>query len=416
MTAVVQPPTHRVSRFARAAHTRLDELVEVPLWSMDATEAAETLVALDRLQSRLVELKARVARQADQVGVAEEVAASSIAAWLAHQTKQTRRDARREMRLAEALDARPQVRQGLAAGAVNVEQAHVLTRALDELPDSLAPDLAAEAEAVLVGYAGEHDAKALKILGRRVLDAVAPEVAEAHEAALLDREEHEAAASTRLVMVDDRHGCTRGRFTIPTAQAGMLRKALTAIAAPKHQAANGVPKPQERRPSAERLGQALCEYVERYPADRVPNAGGVNATVVVTMELDTLLGGLRAAGLDTGERTSPGQARRLACEAGIIPAVLGGDSQPLDLGRQSRMYKKYQRIAMGLRDKGCTSQGCDVPPGGCHAHHDTPWSEGGRTDLTCGRLLCPHHHTRAHDPAYEMRRHPDGTVTFHRRA
>ena len=44
---------------------------------------------------------------------------------------------------------------------------------------------------------------------------------------------------------------------------------------------------------------------------------------------------------------------------------------------------------------------CETPPGLCHAHHDTPWSHGGRTNVDTGRLLCPHHHRRIHDPHYE---------------
>ena len=67
--------------------------------------------------------------------------------------------------------------------------------------------------------------------------------------------------------------------------------------------------------------------IQRYPAKRLPQAGGLNATVVVLMPLETLMGGLKAAQLDTGETISPGQARRLACEARIIPAVLGGNSR-----------------------------------------------------------------------------------------
>ena len=126
-----------------------------------------------------------------------------------------------------------------------------------------------------------------------------------------------------------------------------------------------------------RLGQAFCEYVETRPASSVGKAGGVCATVVVTMTLDTLLGGLKAASLDTGGHLSPGEARRLACGAGIIPAVLGGDSQVLDLGRERRFHTQPQRIALAHRDGGCTADGCDAPPGMCHAHHDHPWSRGG---------------------------------------
>ncbi len=117
----------------------------------------------------------------------------------------------------------------------------------------------------------------------------------------------------------------------------MLKKALFAIAAPRHQASQGTL--EKRRPTPERLGQALTDYVQRYPTRRLPQTGGLSATVVVLMELDTLMGGLRAAHLDTGEPVSPGAARRIACQAGIIPAVLGGNSQVLDLGRKKRFYR-----------------------------------------------------------------------------
>ena len=126
-----------------------------------------------------------------------------------------------------------------------------------------------------------------------------------------------------------------------------------------------------------------------YPADHAPHAGGVSATVAVTMTVDTLMGGLKAAQLDTGDRISPGLARRLACRAGIIPAVLGSNSQVLDLGRKTRFHTEPQRIALALEQGGCTAEGCDWPPGMCHAHHDQPFSAGGDTSVKNGRLLCP---------------------------
>ena len=107
----------------------------------------------------------------------------------------------------------------------------------------------------------------------------------------------------------------------------MLKKQLLAIAAPKHRTRVDGQAPEPGRPSAHRLGEAFAEYIETYPTDRLPKTGGVSATVVVTMTVDTLMGGLKAAELDTGQRISPGLARRLACRAGIIPAVLGTQSQ-----------------------------------------------------------------------------------------
>jgi hypothetical protein len=126
-------------------------------------------------------------------------------------------------------------------------------------------------------------------------------------------------------------------------------------------------------------------------------------------------GGQCSGVLDTGQRISPGLARRIAREAAIIAAVLGGKSQVLDVGRTSRYFTEAQRIALMLRDRGCTTEGCDRTPAMTHAHHDTRWTDGGHTDLANGRLLCGWHHAKAHDPTYEMTHRPGGKVAFHRR-
>jgi len=151
------------------------------------------------------------------------------------------------------------------------------------------------------------------------------------------------------------------------------------------------------------------------PPTRLPHTGGVNATVVVTIPVETLQGGHQPGTLDTGAVISPGQARRLACEAGILPLVLGGTSEVLDLGRRRRFHTKAQRIAIAHRDQHCTADGCDWPPGLCHTHHDPTWASGGGTDTKHARLLCPKHHARAHDLDYAMTKLPGGRVAFTRR-
>ncbi|MCW2775761.1 MAG: nuclease, partial [Nocardioides sp.] len=83
---------------------------------------------------------------------------------------------------------------------------------------------------------------------------------------------------------------------------------------------------------------------------------------------------------------------------------------------KARFHTGPMRIALTIRDGGCTADGCDWPPGLCHAHHDDlPWSKGGNTSAKDGRLLCPKHHTRAHDPTYTTTKHPDGKISFTRR-
>jgi hypothetical protein len=269
-----------------------------------------------------------------------------------------------------------------------------------------------KAEEHLLGLAKDFDAKALTNLARKVLEVVAPDQAEAHEAALLEKEERDAEAGTRLHVWEDARGRLQGRFTLDRLSGACLKKALFALAAPKHRASKG--PLGERRPTPERLGRAFAEYVQRYPANRLPQAGGLNATVVALIPLETITGGLKAAKLDTGETISPSLARRLACEAGIIPAVLGGNSEVLDLGRAKRFHSKAQRIKATIEHGGCIEEGCDAPPAFTQMHHPTRWSDGGGTNSDAW-MLCPSAHRRVHDPGYTHERLPTGKVGFHRR-
>ena len=292
-----------------------------------------------------------------------------------------------------------------------MDQAQVIVDAVDDLPTDLVdPDLVAKAEAFLLAEAQHHDARALRVLGRRLLEVLDPAAADAEEARRLAAEEADARAAASFTMADDGHGQCHGRFTIPSLHGSILRKHLLALAAPKRN-----PNLPANTLTRHQLGQAFCEYLETRPDDTVPHTGGLAATVVVTMTRESLLGDLAAAGLCDGTRISAGEARRLACQAGIIPVVLGGASEPLDVGRRRRFHTRAQRIALAVRDGGCTATGCDRPASMTHAHHDTPWSQGGHTAVADGRLLCQRHHTLAHDPRYQAMTTPTGKIAFTRR-
>ncbi|MHA7188854.1 HNH endonuclease signature motif containing protein [Arthrobacter sp. MDT2-16] len=113
------------------------------------------------------------------------------------------------------------------------------------------------------------------------------------------------------------------------------------------------------------------------------------------------------SGSGAGIRSRPGRAvfaeqmstrsiRRLACDAYIIPLVLGGDGQVLDLGRANRLFPPHLRRALVARDIGCAFPDCTVPASWCEAHHITPWAHGGNTSIDNGVLLCAHHHHTIH--------------------
>ncbi|WP_281964387.1 HNH endonuclease signature motif containing protein [Serinicoccus marinus] len=121
------------------------------------------------------------------------------------------------------------------------------------------------------------------------------------------------------------------------------------------------------------------------------------AQVVVTIGLQELRGALGGTGRTVHDGTIPAhQVRQLACEADLIPAVLGEAGQILDLGRAKRLVTPGQRRALAHRDGGCTFPGCHVPATWCDAHHVVHWARGGRSDLGNYALLCPRHHTWVH--------------------
>ncbi len=409
--------SHPIAVFSARLGAALDAVASTPAWSMTADEERAVLVELSRSSARLSELLLRVLAAADRDDVGKVDGSPSTGAWLAAATGRTRAGGRSAVALALALDERFEAtRAALAAGRLDTRQARVVVAAVDGLPERVGAEDRARAEAHLVDLAARHDAAELKVLGRRIFEVIDPAAADEELGRRLAREEREARRRTYLAMRENDDGTTDGRFRIPTLHAHMLRKAVDAFTSPRRLGPEG----RKRRDGTtmtrpELLGRGFCELVERFPVDRLPKSGGVNATVVVTMTLEQLRTELAAASLDTGGLLSAGEARRLACEAGIIPLVLGGPSMPLDVGREQRLFTRYQRIALGARQQTCAEQHCDRPAAWAEAHHRTPWAKGGRTAVADAELLCSWHHHRAHDPAYDLQRMPDGSVRFHRR-
>jgi hypothetical protein len=117
----------------------------------------------------------------------------------------------------------------------------------------------------------------------------------------------------------------------------------------------------------------------------------------VITSIDQLRAGIPgAAHLDTGAPLSVAALRQLACDAQVVPVVMNGTSQVLDLGRCRRPFNRAQRRATAIRDRGCVAPGCDAPPSACHVHHCWWWSRGGPTDIDNAALLCGYHHRMVH--------------------
>lgn len=439
--------------------TQMATVAELDPAFLTRPERAQAMLELARLEASVHAQRLRV--MAVSGDVADHDAARDVAAWLTRHTHGDPGTARADLRLAHALDHRwPAVGAALLAGTITPDQAHALVKALDPLPDDLTDhgedetqEVLRRAEQVLLAEAADKTPRELAILGAAILDLVAPQIAEDAEARRLDAAERRAEHHTRLTLHRHGDGTTALRAVLPDHTADRLATYLEAFAAPRHTShaaqadaeadPDATPEPGTEpgsEPSAEstarggllpyprRLGQAFCALLEHLDPARLPHHGGDATTILVTIPLADLQTDSRDSGgsgsrgsrgtgglVETGTPITAGQARRLACTATIIPAVLGGDSEILDLGRARRLYTRAQRKALRLRDRHCRAQGCTIPATWCEAHHLHPWSTGGRTDLDHGLLLCSHHHHRAHDPRFSTERLPNGDLRYTRR-
>ncbi|WP_372729355.1 DUF222 domain-containing protein, partial [Nocardioides sp.] len=167
-------------------------------WSSWQRRRREALLVVDRAAARLESLRLRLVAVADDVAAVE--GARDVAAWLAVHTRADRGSSRRAQRLAHSLSSRwRHLADALAAGSLNIDQVEVIARALDELPDDVPAETRSRAEIHLVEQARHFAPHELRVLGRRILDVVAPDRDEDHERRPVEAEERRARRTTRLV-------------------------------------------------------------------------------------------------------------------------------------------------------------------------------------------------------------------------
>ncbi|GAB3262351.1 hypothetical protein GCM10027425_26220 [Alteromonas gracilis] len=390
--------------------TQVHELLDLAPESA-VGDAGMVIREIDRAQSRLAALRLRVLGSAESARAAAAAGASDAGSWSARLTRTEPAKAHRDMRLARELRGRSATRSALARGVITPEHAAVITRADADLPARVTPEERRTVEESLVEKAQTLNPAQLRRHAKRALAAIEPDetIVDAHEDDLLRAEEDRARAKTRLTLHDNGDGTVTGHFTIPTLAAAMLTKILHALTAPRRAALGAshaqVGHSDERRDADRARGLAFVEILTHLPQDGLTKTA---ATLVVHVDDAVMRGALKAAGLETDQTISSGEARRLACGAGILPAVLVGRSQPLDLGTTKRLFSEAQRIAISKHHTHCGAEGCERPFAWCELHHLIPWSRGGPTDLANAVPLCHFHHRRIHDPRYRHERGPDG--------
>ncbi len=415
---------HPVLAAAAEIEETLDRMLTATALPFGAGDCAGAVRALERIGRRVEAVKLKLLASADRTGAAADAGFTGTEAWVARQTTVSRSTAAREVALATELDTggHDATAAALDQGLVSPAHAAVILRAGRDLPSGVSDAQREQVEASLVEKAQRFDPDQLRRIARRAIEAVEPDqqAVDAHENELLRAEEETARSKTRLTFHDNNDGTVTGHFTLPTLAAAILRKVIESMTAPRRMRDPREPgQPNQDRDRGRvfdwdhRRGLAFTELLEHLPTDHLhPKTA---ATVVVTIDHHTLQGALKAAGLDTGDSLSAGEARRLVCNAAILPAVLGTGSVALDLGRESRLFTEAQRIAKGLAHSTCAADGCERPYAWCELHHRNPWHRGGRTDLKDALPLCHRHHQYIHDTAYNHQSMPDGSIRFARR-
>lgn len=420
---------HSDRHLVAAIDALLDQLLDDRLRLDSDPERLQVLADGLRVQARFEAWQRRYTAAIDAYEVAARTHGTSMVTWLADAVTLTPREARRLIRGGVQLSRFPIVADAAASGAVSAAPAEAVTGVLDQLPDSFDAAAVTDGQRLMVEFAATHNSAELRRLTGHLLEVLAPDTAEQLEADRVEAEYRRAHRNRHLEWSYDHAGSVFLRGSLTVVDAEPLLKLVDAYAAEAKRALDGALDPQAIRPSiGQRRADALLTLTEHdQRAALAPCHGGDRPRLVVTLAYDKLLKQATDTGLvdappvgvggrlvDGGQPIPAGVLRRLLCDAGILPVVLGGNSDTLDVGRSQRLVTPPIRAALDQRDQGCVFPGCDQPPAACHAHHIRPWWAGGTTALTNLVLVCPHHHNLvepSHDPTadrWTVHLHADG--------
>lgn len=450
------PPLRRALHAAGAA---LSPELAGGLWQLAEDDLDLALGELRAHEARCAALRFALVQQARDRGMQQRTGAPDIARWLADRFGVDQSAARAETDLAQAL--RPDGVAGatgaaLADGRIDEARARLVVAVLDRLPGPLTEQIMVEAEAALLVVAEHADTAAVRRIGRELKDKVT--VVSADDPPPDDhRDRANAVSLTRL-----EPGWWRISGILDEEHAAIIDAAMAALTHPQHhppstrtasdqstQPAGDEPRPDQARatdqtvapcrpcaadshshphnrdaasaansvadgesdraaqplpPPAQRRASALkelCLLALRH--GQLPAHGGVASTVLLTLSWADLHQQAGSATLlGTGGQLYVADARRIACDAGIIPVLLGSDGQPLDHGRMARACPPGLRRLLDLRDQGCVFPHCGRRTVDCDAHRIQHWADGGPTSERNLCLLCPHHHRQIHRQHWQL--------------
>jgi hypothetical protein len=363
------------------------EVLSANLWSLPAGELARLLVATEIAARRLDAARVALTAQAERSLVAEHEGATSLPAFLRAAADVPVGVTKARLALSRALTARPVAFAAFEAGDIGADAAAAVCAAVDGLPGGVPAALTSSIESLLVDVARHDGSAAVAREAANIVYRFAPDV--------LERDEAAASEAERFTVRLRPDGGLTHYGSLGAESAAVVLAALDAYGAPRP-SDDGRP---DMRDAATRYAEAfvsICRVASG--SAQSPTVHGEPPHVVVTVGLDALEHRLGAepGRLAHGAPLSAAAVRRLACDAKVIPVVLGASSEPLDIGRATRVVPASMRRALEVRDGGCVMRGCTRPAGWCDAHHARHWANGGPTTLPNLLLLCAKHHTVVH--------------------
>ncbi len=298
-------------------------------------------------------------------------------------------------------DRMPVTAKAWEAGELGLDHAQVIQQATRDLET----DLAADVEAFLAQQAAPLTPRQLRVVAEELLAAAAPDESASQAAG--------KRAAQRLNLSETLDGRWRLDGWLDGEAGLVVSKAIAAF--------TRKPDPDGdvlTESAGSRRAEALVQLARHATAhaETCNGEGGGRHTVIVGLSHQALIDGLGTAGSADGQRLPAAAARRMACDAGIIPAVYGSESEVLDFGRRTRTIATGLRHFLAARDGGCTWRGCDRPPSYTEAHHREHWLDHhGETAPDNLELLCSHHHHKVHEGGWTMTigGDPDRTPWFH---
>jgi hypothetical protein len=412
-------PEALATLFADLSRASGDGIAEAPVDALlrMITDARTLHRAVDAIRVRLAgELVERSAEPRGQAGPARRAGHRHPASFLAELWQLSAPDAARlcdvgaGIRERVALDGSPLPARYPIVGSeveslrLGVEAAAVIVHELDQAAGFCSAESRTVGERLLVEHAPGLTVKQVQGLARQVRDRLDEDGAEPRD---LIRRQRRA-----LSLITQPDGMVRLVWEMPPETAGLVRAGIDRLVteqlhhkrdqATEFLVNDGMADLDDRTMPQRRADAAEDLFRHAISCD---SAGGDHptTTMVVRMTLDQLLDGLGTAQIDGVDASiSAATARILAADANILPIVLGGAGEVLDMGRARRLFTSAQRHALAETYGGCAFPGCSHPPSYTEAHHLHWWSNGGRTDLANGIPLCSFHHHRVHDDDWEI--------------